>query len=107
MTSLSVMRPHADAHRGVLLSREVAERADELLVTRRGETQRVGPLREGPREHRGARVLGEGVPRVGGDRHRDAETSGCRELLQTVVRPHGDHRLEEEPDLLNRMSLGF
>ena len=79
----------ADADRGVLLACDVAEPLDERRVARGGEAQRVGPLRERAREHRRARVLGERVARIGRDRHGDAETSGCRELLQLVV-PAGD-----------------
>ena len=84
-----------DADGAVLLPGDIAEAAHELLVPRRREPDRLGPLRERAGRPARRRVLVEGVPRIGRDRHRDAEPRRFRQLLHAVVplgRPAGIRR---------------
>ncbi len=75
----------ADPDGEVLAAGGVGVLLDEALVAGGGEAERLRPLRERPGQQRGAGVVGERVPRVGGHRDRDAEARGRRELLEPVV----------------------
>ena len=80
----------ADPDGDVLLPGDVGELAHGVGVAQRGESERLGPLRERLGRERGAGVLDERVPRVGRDRHRDAVRRPLGERLQVVV-PAGRH----------------
>ena len=74
-----------DADGAILLARDLAEAAHELLVARRGEPDRLRPLREAATRPAHNRVLVERVARIGRDRDRDAEPGRLGEPLQAVV----------------------
>ena len=76
-------------HRRVLLPCDVGEALDELLVADCGETDRLGPLREGTGHDRGPRVVAERIARIRRERHRDAEARRRGGPLQCVV-PFGE-----------------
>ena len=75
----------AEPDGGVLLPGDVGEATHQVGVAQCGETEHLGPLREGTRREAGPRVLGEGVAGIGGDGHRDAVRGGLGEFLQRVV----------------------
>ena len=62
-----------------------ANSSNEALVARRGQPDRVGPLRESAAGHARRRVVPETVARVGRDGDRNPEPGGLRRRLHPVV----------------------
>ena len=79
---------HPDTGGEVLLASDVGVPLHEVGVTQRREAQRLRPLRERARQSLGARVVAEGVPRIGRQGHRDAGPGRQRQLLHAVVPGH-------------------
>ncbi len=75
--------PQADGQ--VLLAGDVGEAVHQFGVADGGQADRLGPGGEGAGPDGGADVEGEGVPGVGGDRHRDAEPGVGGDPLHGVV----------------------
>ena len=88
-----------DADSPVLAPRYVAELAHGRLVPQGTEADWLGPVREAARRPACADALGEAVPRIRCDRHRDAEPGRFGEPLHPVLPLGLQARLRREVDV--------